>query len=231
MTAQEFQKNCQERGLLLSEKQLQQFSTYAHELLEYNQKVNLTAITEIELVYEKHFFDSLLPSFEYQLTGKLADIGTGAGFPGLVLKIAYPELEVTLVESNGKRTTFLELMIEKLALKNISVQKERGEDFSRQHKEEYDICTARAVASLPVLLEISAQAIRKGGCYLAYRGAKGREEILEAEHAQKVLALEKPIVWEEGLAEAQRIFAVYHKNKETPTRYPRAFKDIRKKSL
>lgn len=231
MLKSEFQEKCAQRGLSLTKNQLKQFEIYADALLDYNQKINLTAITKKEDVYQKHFYDSLLPSFHVPLQGKLADIGTGAGFPGLALKIAYPELEVSLIEANGKRCRFLEEMIDLLALTGVWVQQKRGEDFARQEEEKYDICTARAVASLPVLLEISARCLKKGGYYLAYRAAKGYEEIQNAENAAKKLCLQQKDIWQEELGDALRVFAYYRKEKKTPSSYPRLYAEINKKPL
>ena len=232
MDQKAFYEACAKHGLQLSEQQLSQYAAYAAYLREENEKVNLTAITELPEIYEKHFYDSLLVSFHEELKGSLADIGTGAGFPGVVLKIAYPELQVDLIESNGKRCAFLQRLIEKLSLQDIRVINARSEDFTRKEREVYDYATARAVAELPILMEICAASVKVGGSFLALRGAKGEEEIVNAENARKKLGFRKPLVVKEELPDGSlRILGYYRKEKETPSRYPRLYTEIKKKCL
>lgn len=226
-----FIDKCQRRGLNLSATQIKQFALYAKELLDYNQKVNLTAILDIDGVYQKHFYDSLLFSFYYPLNGTLVDIGTGAGFPGLVLKIAYPSLKVTLVEASKKRCNFLHYIINLLKLEDVSIINQRAEDFSLTMREKYDYVTARAVAPLPILLELSAALIRVNGYFLAYRGFKGEEEIAFSEKASSKLNLKLINIYKEKLEDATRILALYKKEKPTSKIYPRRYSEIRKKPL
>ena len=143
MTKEEFIKETSKRGLLLDEDKLRKL-----------EKVNLTAITGYEEVLDKHFYDSLLGFFDLEMKGTLADIGTGAGFPGVVLKICYPELWVTLVEPIKKRCVFLKELIERLDLKDIEIINERGEDLSIGERETFDYVTARAVSDLSILIEV-----------------------------------------------------------------------------
>ena len=131
----------------MSDEQLSQFDSYARFLVEYNEKINLTAITEYSEIVEKHFYDSLLLSKYRKMEGTLVDVGTGAGFPGVVLKIAFPELKVKLIEPLHKRCVFLNELIERLGLKDIEVLNVRAEDYSKNHREAFDFVTARAVTN------------------------------------------------------------------------------------
>ena len=171
-----------EAGLEFTEKQLEQFSLYFDLLIETNKVMNLTAITEPEEVAVKHIIDSLLAYDEKIFPGKLlADVGTGAGFPGIPLKIYCPELKVVLLDSLAKRLKFLEAVIEKLGLKDISCVHLRAEDAgqNKNHREKYDLVTARAVARLSVLSEYCLPLVKVGGYFIAMKGSKFKEEIFE----------------------------------------------------
>ena len=156
----------QER-LKLNKVQVEQLQEYAEFLIEYNEKINLTAITDFEDIVEKHFYDSLIMTTHKDIKGTLVDVGTGAGFPGVVLKIYYPELKVILLEPIKKRCIFLEELINKLKLKDIEVVNIRGEDYVNKHREEYDYVTARAVTNLNALIEICGGLIKIGGYFIA----------------------------------------------------------------
>lgn len=215
-----------EAGFNFSEVQLQQFSVYYEMLIETNKVMNLTAITQPEEVAVKHMIDSLLAYEPVMKEGKvLADIGTGAGFPGVPLKIYCPELKVVLIDSLGKRLKFLEQVIEKLQLKNISCEHARAEDAGRnkKHREVYDIVTARAVARLSVLAEYCLPLVKKDGMFIALKGSKYAEEIAEAQEAVKILGgriLSSEPVRLPGLDDGRAIIRI-KKISKTPAQYPR----------
>ena len=228
MTETEFQRACSLRGLELNEEQLAKFRKYTSFLVAENEKMNLTAITDETEIYLKHYYDSLIFTYDIDFQGSVLDVGTGAGFPGVVLKIAYPQIRLTLLDSLGKRCRFLEELCALLEFENTEVVNARGEEYAAKHREEYDWVTARAVAPLPILLEICAAAVKTGGCFVALRGAKGREEIAEAEYAAARLGLELESVREENYEDNTRIIAFYRKKKKTEKRYPRRFGEIKK---
>lgn len=214
-----------EAGLRFSELQLKQFNRYYEMLIETNKVMNLTAITEPEDVAVKHMIDSLL-AYDKEMAGKiLADIGTGAGFPGVPLKIYCPELKVVLIDSLGKRLNFLQQVIDALALKDIRCEHSRAEDAGRnkQHREKYDFVTARAVARLSVLAEYCLPLAKKGGQFIALKGSKYAEEITEGTEAVKILGgkiVSAEPVKLPGLDDGRAIIKI-NKIKTTPAQYPR----------
>ena len=215
-----------EAGLSFSEKQLEQFSLYFDLLIETNKVMNLTAITEPEEVAVKHIIDSLLAYDEKVFPGKLlADVGTGAGFPGIPLKIYCPELKVVLLDSLAKRLKFLDNVIQTLGLKDITCVHLRAEDAgqNKDHREKYDLVTARAVARLSVLSEYCLPLVKQGGYFIAMKGSKFVEEIAEGRTAVGILGGEI-ISAEEvklpGLDDGRAIIRI-RKIKKTPVKYPR----------
>lgn len=215
-----------EAGLSFSEKQLEQFSLYFDLLIETNKVMNLTAITEPEEVAVKHIIDSLLAYDEKVFPGKLlADVGTGAGFPGIPLKIYCPKLKVVLLDSLAKRLKFLDNVIETLGLKDITCVHLRAEDAgqNKDHREKYDLVTARAVARLSVLSEYCLPLVKQGGYFIAMKGSKFVEEIAEGRTAVGILGGEI-ISAEEvklpGLDDGRAIIRI-RKIKKTPVKYPR----------
>lgn len=215
-------------GLTLTETQLAAFDAYRRELLRWNEQVNLTRIVEPEEIATKHFLDSLsvwvalqrLPGAE-----RIIDVGSGAGFPGLPLKIALPHLQVTLLESTGKKTKFLEHVVELLDLRGVTVLTARAEEAGRQpaHREQYHVALARAVAALPVLAEYLLPLVRVGGWAIAQKGQTPAEEIRAAANALGILGGKaqppQPVVVP-GLA-GERHLLVLKKVKPTPPQYPR----------
>jgi len=218
-------KKAAEASLELNERQLEQFNKYYEMLVETNKVMNLTAITEPEDVAVKHMIDSLL-AFDKSFENKtLADVGTGAGFPGIPLKIYCPTLKVTLIDSLGKRLKFLDNVINELGLTDIACEHARAEDAGKNKKfrEKYDIVTARAVARLSVLSEYCLPLVKNGGMFIALKGSKYAEEINEGEQALRILG-GKLISSEEvklpGLDDGRAIIKV-KKVKPTPAAYPR----------
>lgn len=215
----------QEAGLSFTDKQLQQFNRYYEMLVETNKVMNLTAITEPDEVAVKHMIDSLL-AYDDSFKGKtLADVGTGAGFPGIPLKIYCPELNVVLIDSLGKRLKFLQNVIAELGLENICCEHMRAEDAGKNkaHREKYDLVTARAVARLSVLSEYCLPLVKKGGLFIALKGSKFAEEIEEGRAALKILGgklLSSEQVKLPGLDDGRAIVKIA-KIKSTPAQYPR----------
>ncbi|MBP3398755.1 MAG: 16S rRNA (guanine(527)-N(7))-methyltransferase RsmG [Erysipelotrichaceae bacterium] len=232
MKLEEFIQCCKENGLDLSEKQINQYKTYAELLKEWNEKMNLTAITEFEEVLDKHFYDSLLPSFSSSIQGTLCDVGSGAGFPSIPLKIAYPELNIVIIEPLGKRVTFLKEVVRVLELENVECMNERAEDVAKTQRECYDVVTARAVANLRMLSELCIPLTKKGGLFLAMKGSNGLEEDREAAHALKVLGCTLEKYEERHLNDGStRVNLFYRKTRSTPVQYPRQFAKIKKNPL
>lgn len=227
---QDFIAILEKNGISLSEHQLQQFELYLHMLLEWNQKMNLTAITDPKEVYEKHFLDSIMPSFHTRMEGSLCDIGAGAGFPSIPLKILYPDLQVTIIEPLGKRITFLKALCEKLEI-DIELRNERAEDAIKNSREIYDVVTARAVANLTMLAELCIPFVRKDGIFLAMKGAKGIEEWDTAKYAVTTLGCVLEHTYKDSLPTGMRMDFVFRKVKPTPKRYPRGFAQIKKNPL
>ena len=214
-----------EAQLSFAEEQLAQFTRYYELLVETNKVMNLTAITEPEEVAVKHMVDSLL-AYEDGMQGKtLVDVGTGAGFPGVPLKIYCPSLKVTLVDSLGKRLRFLQQVIDELGLKGIRCEHLRAEDAgrSKKHREQYEYVTARAVARLSVLSEYCLPLAKKGGQFIALKGSRFAEEIEEGEAAVKILGgkiISAEPVKLPGLDDGRAIIKIA-KIKATPAQYPR----------
>jgi 16S rRNA (guanine527-N7)-methyltransferase len=214
-------------GLQLSSKQVELFELFEKELLEWNEKFNLTAIRKPEEIRSKHFLDSLtvLQGFKEPKPMRMIDIGTGAGFPGIPLKIAYPHLRLTLVESVGKKADFCRHMVDVLHLEKVDVLQARAEDLGQtaSQREVYDLAVARAVAAMPVLAEYLLPLVKVGGRVIAQKGESAPAEVHAAEHAIKVLGGRvqqlKPIILP-GVAD-ERFLVLIDKVATTPSIYPR----------
>lgn len=221
------QKDVEKFGILLTKQQQKQFYRYYELLVEWNARMNLTAITELEEVVKKHFVDSLslIQAQKLDKNCSLIDIGTGAGFPGLALKIAFPNLQVTLLDSLNKRIQFLNAVIEDLELEGIDTIHGRAEDYAKPGKlrEQYDICVSRAVANLATLSEYCIPFVKKGGCFVSYKSEKSGEEILAAKKAIAVLGgnIEKQVEFMLPDSDIYRNLVVIRKEKKTPAIYPR----------
>lgn len=203
--------------------QAERFYNYMNLLIEWNEKINLTAITEPDEVILKHFVDSLTINKYIESGMKLIDVGTGAGFPGIPISIANNELDITLLDSLNKRIIFLNEVIEKLNLENIITIHSRVEDFAVKNREKYDIATSRAVAGLNVLLEYLLPLVKVGGKCICMKGSNAEEEINEAKNAIKILGGEIEKIEEIELPESdiKRTIIIVKKVKETPKKYPR----------
>ena len=214
---------------------LNNLNKYYNMLVETSKVMNLTTIVELEESYIKHFYDSLLLSKSVDLRKDLtlADVGTGAGFPGLVLKICYPNLKITLIEPIGKRCKFLQSVIDELGLNNIEVINQRAEDYIKIARESFDIVTARAVASLNILMEICVPYVKKEGCFVALKGASYLEEVANSANAAaklKVKLVDKNI-YNLPLNMGERAILTYKKYDLTPNAYPRMYAKIKKNPL
>lgn len=227
MNAQQFQHMLQEKGISLSSEQLQQFERYYELLVEWNEKMNLTAITDKEEVYLKHFFDSITAAFYHDFSQPLSlcDVGAGAGFPSIPLKICFPDLKVTIVDSLQKRITFLNQLAAELNLKNVAFYHDRAETFGRRDdiRESFDIVTARAVARLSVLSELCIPLVKVGGAFIAMKGAAAQEELESGKHAVQVLGgeLKQISTFQLPMEESERNILYIEKRRKTPKKYPR----------
>ena len=215
----------------VTNRQLQQFERYADLLIEWNEKFNLTSITGREDIYVKHFYDSILPSLYHDLKGSLVDVGSGAGFPGIPLKIMYPDLEVTLIEPTGKRCTFLNEVISQLSLDKITVVNMRSEDYARENVR-FDFVTARAVAELNILTELCLPLVKTNGHFIVMKGPKAYQELENASRAIRVLGGTVREVREIPLSSDQtRVLIDIQKTSEHDPKYPRNYSQIKKKPL
>ncbi|UQS82166.1 16S rRNA (guanine(527)-N(7))-methyltransferase RsmG [Bombilactobacillus folatiphilus] len=228
MSPQEFQQALQAQGLTLSTTQMQQFGQYLDLLIQTNKVMNLTNITEPREVYVKHFYDSATPLFfEPRLLEdlSLADIGSGAGFPGIVLKIINPNLKLTIVDSLQKRIKFLEQVVTELGLTQVTLVHARAEEFARQkdQREAFDYVTARAVAKLSVLLELCLPVVKVQGTFIALKGIHAQDEVKTAQQALKILDAEVTQTKSFELPEqaGQREILFIQKQTRTPKKYPR----------
>lgn len=227
---QQFHKDLTEFHITLSDKQVEQFITYYEMMIEKNQVMNLTAITDFDEVLKKHFVDSLslVKAFDLDAAGtevSLIDIGTGAGFPGIPLKIVFSNLQVTLMDSLNKRVEFLNDVINTLELKGIDAIHGRAEDYAKPDRlrERYDLCVSRAVANLSVLAEYCLPYVKVGGKFISYKSEKVAEELKEAEYAIDVLGgkAESQIDFTLPDSDIYRNLVVIDKISETPRKYPR----------
>lgn len=220
-------KVAKEYGLELTSDQISAFNRYYELLVEWNEKINLTAITEPREVAIKHIVDSLSCYQKELFTGQvsLIDVGTGAGFPGLPLKIFYPELKLTLLDSLNKRVKFLQLVVDELGLKDVEVIHARSEEAARnkKYREKFDLATARAVARLSIICEYCLPFVKQGGTFIALKGRQYEEEIQEAQKAFSVLGgkLVKSMPVKLPELEDKRAVVYIKKEKATPKVYPR----------
>lgn len=227
MNIEQFIEMLGAKGISLSPQQLQQYETYYSTLVEWNEKMNLTAITDKPEVYLKHFYDSITAAFyfDFKKPIHICDVGAGAGFPSLPIKIAFPELHVTIVDSLNKRISFLEHLSNQLGLKNVQFIHDRAETFGqkKEHREAYDVVTARAVARLSVLSELCLPLVKVGGTFVAMKGASAKDELEAGKKAIAVLGgkLNQSFSFTLPQEESERNILIIKKEKSTPKKYPR----------
>ncbi|WP_416654919.1 16S rRNA (guanine(527)-N(7))-methyltransferase RsmG [Bacillus amyloliquefaciens] len=227
MNIEEFTSSLAEKGISLSDRQLEQFELYYRMLVEWNEKMNLTSITEKKEVYLKHFYDSITAAFyiDFEKVTTLCDVGAGAGFPSLPIKICFPHLHVTIVDSLNKRITFLENLADVLQLEHTTFVHDRAETFGQRKdvRESFDLVTARAVARLSVLSELCLPLVKKNGVFAALKAAAADEELKAGQKAIKVLGgeLEQVHSFTLPVEESERNIMLIRKMKSTPKKYPR----------
>lgn len=222
-----FCEGCRMLNLSLSDHQLSQFQLYYEFLIEKNKQINLTAITEFEDVLIKHFLDSLscVKVLDMNKTKRIIDVGTGAGFPGVPLKIAFPDIEICLLDSLNKRILFLEELCEQIHLENVLTLHSRAEDAAHDEKfrESFEVSVSRAVANLAVLSEYCIPFVKENGMFVSYKSGKIEEEISQSEQAIKTLGgkIIKTEIFTLPKTEISRSLIVIKKIKETGKKYPR----------
>lgn len=234
MNKEEFLTETKKIGINITAEQINLLDKFYNLLIEWNEKINLTTITNYEEVYLKHFYDSLTLFKEVNLNEEitLCDVGSGAGFPGIVLKICFPNLKITLVDSLQKRVNYLNEIINELGLKGITAVHSRMEDFSKLNEEKFDLITARAVANMNVLLEISVRALKING-NLVLMKANCEEELKKCHSALEKLSCNILNINEFKLPkeESKRTLIKIIKNSKTNTKYPRTIDKIKKQPL
>lgn len=234
MNKEEFIIEAKKLGIDISPEKIIKLEKYLEILMDYNEHTNLTAIRTIDGVYLNHFFDSLTIVKNIDLTKdlKLLDIGSGAGFPGLVLKIVFPNLEVTLLDSNNKKTKFLEKVVKELELEKIHIINSRSEDYIQNYRGYYDVVTARAVAHLRILLELSMPFLKDNGVFIAMKGNVS-EELKESEETMVVLntEIEKKSSFTLPITNSVRNIINFKKIGTIKDIYPRSYSQIIKKPL
>ena len=227
MNEQQFIEALRSKGIELTQQQIAQFKTYFELLVEWNEKMNLTAITDLEGVYLKHFYDSISASFYFDFTKvtTVCDVGAGAGFPSIPIKICFPHLEITIVDSLNKRITFLNHLTDQLQLQNMTFVHARAEEFGQnsQYREQFDVVTARAVARLSVLSELCIPLAKEGGYFVALKAAAGAEEMKDAAKAITTLGAKakEEFAFLLPVEESERSLYIFDKVKTTPKKYPR----------
>lgn len=224
---EKFKNGLQQLHIELSEKQMEQFLQYYEMLVEKNKVMNLTAITEFDEVVEKHFLDSvsLTQQLDLHQPLKVLDLGTGAGFPGIPLKIVFPELEITLMDSLNKRVLFLQDVISSLQLENIEAVHGRAEEAARnkKYREGFDLCVSRAVANISTLSEYCLPFVKIGGSFISYKSSTIEDELKDGKKGIAILGGKVKDVYKFTLPDSklQRSFVIIEKEKKTPKAYPR----------
>ncbi len=228
---------CEKNGIQLSDEQLKQFSIFYDYMIEMNQVMNLTSITEEDEVILKHFYDSMsvIKYYDFHDQINVIDVGTGAGFPGIPLAILLPNVQFTLMDSLNKRITFLNEVVKKCGLKNVECIHSRAEELAKDgdYRENYDVCVSRAVANLSVLLEYCIPFIKKGGKFISYKSISSEEELTDSKNAQNKLCckLKENISFELPDTDIKRNFLIFEKFDHTADKYPRNNGIPRKKPL
>jgi 16S rRNA (guanine527-N7)-methyltransferase len=227
MKIEQFIAMLAEKGIDLTPWQLEQFEIYYQTLVEWNEKMNLTAITDKDEVYLKHFYDSISAAFYFDFSKpiQLCDVGAGAGFPSIPLKIVFPSIELTIVDSLNKRITFLNHLASQLKLDHVHFIHDRAETFgvNPDYREKYDVVTARAVARMSVLSELCLPLVKQGGTFIAMKAAQAKEELDLGKKAITLLGgvVEDTFTFTLPVEESERNIIVIKKTKNTPKKYPR----------
>lgn len=227
MTKEEFYQRLAEQGFELSDSQKEQFERYFELLVEWNEKINLTAITEKSEVYLKHFYDSVAPVLQGKISNekiRLLDIGAGAGFPSLPMKILCPEIDITIIDSLNKRINFLTLLAEELGLTGVHFYHGRAEDFgqNKDFRASFDVVTARAVARMQVLSELTIPFLKVGGRLVALKAVAAEDELADAKNALAQLFSKVLETYNYDLPNGDgRNMTIVEKKKETPNKFPR----------
>ena len=232
MNIEEFKEEVLKLGISVTDDEIIKLEKYADLLKEWNEKINLTAITEKNEVFLKHFYDSLtlVKITNLSKIDSLCDLGTGAGFPGIVIKIFFPQLKLTLVDALNKRIKFLDIIVKELGLKDVTLVHARAEEYGRDHRECFDVVTARALSSFPVLLEYGIPLLKVNGHLIAMRGL---DDSSDGINALKVLnsKINKILEFKLPFEESNRTLVDVIKLEKTNSKYPRRYAEIKKKPL
>ena len=234
MKKDEFLKELEKINITLTENQILKLEKFYELLVIWNEKINLTTILKEEDVYLKHFYDSITIAFDFDFNNQtLIDVGAGAGFPSVPLKILYPNLKITIVDSLNKRITFLNHLFKELELDNCQAVAARAEEYAKDHRESVDIVMARAVARLNILDELCLPLVKKNGYFLSLKGRQAPEEVKEAKKGIQLLGGQIESTHDFTLANHDdfRSNIIIKKVKETPKKYPRMFSKIKKSPL
>ena len=223
-----FKEELAKENITLTDQMEKQFDLYFKLIDKYNKVMDLTAISGEDEVYDRHFYNSLSIAFNDDFNGlHLCDVGAGAGFPSIPLKIAFPNMKLTIIDPLSKRMDFLKIVIKELDLKDVEILYLRAEDASKKYPEKFDIVTARAVARLNILVEIVAQMVKVNGLFIAMKGQKGQEELEEAKNALSICNME--LIKQTNVEPSINYY--FKKSKSISSKYPRNYGQIKKKPL
>lgn len=223
-----FKEELAKVNIVLTDQMEQQFDLYFNLIDKYNKVMDLTAVSGEDEMYDRHFYNSLSIAFNDNFNGlHLCDVGAGAGFPSIPLKIAFPDMKLTIIDPLNKRMEFLKVVIKELDLKDVEILVARAEDASKTRKEKYDIVTARAVARLNILTELVSQLVKVNGRFIAMKGQKGEEELVEASNALSTCNFKLV----EKINLDPSVNFIFIKRKSVDNKYPRNFGQIKKKPL
>lgn len=223
-----FKEELAKVNITLTDQMEKQFDLYFKLIDKYNKVMDLTAISGEDEVYDRHFYNSLSIAFNDDFNGlHLCDVGAGAGFPSIPLKIAFPNMKLTIIDPLSKRMDFLKIVIKELDLKDVEILYLRAEDASKKYPEKFDVVTARAVARLNILVEIVAQMVKVNGLFIAMKGQKGQEELEEAKNALSICNME--LIKQTNVEPSINYY--FKKSKSISSKYPRNYGQIKKKPL